>query len=65
LWISKVNTVGQIIFAGLVLGVLSTEYNPKPLLLIGIALVAVLTFFSGAFYIRDWILHMNKEAGAS
>jgi cardiolipin synthase (CMP-forming) len=64
LLISKVNTAGQIIFAGLVLGVLSTDYNPRPLLVIGIALVAALTVLSGAFYIRDWILHMNKEEGS-
>jgi cardiolipin synthase (CMP-forming) len=65
LWISKVNTAGQIIFAGLVLGVLSTDYNPKPLLTVGIFLVAALTILSGAFYIRDWVLHMGREEGAT
>jgi cardiolipin synthase (CMP-forming) len=65
LWISKVNTAVQIIFAGLVLGVLSTDYNPKPMLVIGIAIVAALTVLSGAFYLRDWARHMNKNGSAT
>jgi cardiolipin synthase (CMP-forming) len=63
LWISKVNTVGQIIFAGLVLGVLGMNYDLKLLLTLGTVLVAALTILSGAFYIRDWVLHMNREQG--
>jgi cardiolipin synthase (CMP-forming) len=65
LWISKVNTVGQIVFAGLVLGVLSTDYNPQPLLTIGIVAVAVFTVLSGAFYMRDWVLHMSKNGSGA
>jgi hypothetical protein len=29
-----------------------------PLLFVGFALVAILTFGSGALYMRDWLLHM-------
>ena len=55
---SKVNTVGQIVLAGLVLGLLGLEVSLEPLLFTGIASVAILTFGSGALYMRDWLLHM-------
>jgi cardiolipin synthase (CMP-forming) len=55
---SKVNTVGQIILAGVVLGLLGLEISLVPVLYVGFAVVAVLTFASGALYIRDWLLHM-------
>jgi cardiolipin synthase len=61
LWVSKVNTVAQIAFAGLVLGVLSTDLNAKPILLIGTAIVAGFTILSGAFYMRDWVRHMGHN----
>jgi cardiolipin synthase len=55
---SKVNTVGQIILAGLVLGLLGLRVSLEPLLFTGFALVAILTFGSGALYMRAWLLHM-------
>jgi cardiolipin synthase (CMP-forming) len=55
---SKVNTVGQIMLAGVVLGLLGLEIGVIPALYVGFTLVAVLTFGSGALYIRDWLLHM-------
>jgi cardiolipin synthase len=55
---SKVNTVGQIILAGLVLGLLGLKVSMEQLLFAGYALVAILTFSSGALYMRDWLLHM-------
>lgn len=61
LWISKVNTVAQITFAGLVLGILTTDYNPKPLLAVGVLIVACLTVASGTYYMRDWVKHMNQN----
>lgn len=63
--ISKVNTAVQIAFAGLVLGVLSTDINAKPILLIGTLVVAVLTILSGAYYMRDWTSHMNLDVRKS
>jgi cardiolipin synthase (CMP-forming) len=56
--ISKINTAVQIAFAGVVLGLLSTDYNLRPLLLAGTAIVAALTVASGAYYMRDWARHM-------
>ena len=58
LWISKVNTVAQIAFIGVVLGALTFNLDMQPLLLFGVAIVAVLTVLSGAFYMRDWMRHM-------
>ena len=55
---SKVNTVGQIVLAGVVLGLLGLSVSLEPLLYTGFALVSVLTFGSGALYMRDWLLHM-------
>jgi cardiolipin synthase len=55
---SKVNTVGQIVLAGLVLGLLGLKISLEPLLYAGFVSVAILTFGSGALYMRDWLLHM-------
>lgn len=55
---SKVNTVGQIVLAGLVLGLLGLKISLEPLLSAGFVSVAILTFGSGALYMRDWLLHM-------
>jgi cardiolipin synthase (CMP-forming) len=55
---SKVNTAGQIVLAGFVLGVLGLNIDLHPLLGAGFIAVAILTFGSGALYMRDWILHM-------
>ena len=55
---SKVNTVGQIVLAGVVLGLLGLDMSLDPLVFTGFALVAVLTFGSGALYMRAWLLHM-------
>ena len=57
---SKVNTAGQIILAGLVLGLLGLEVSMEQVLVAGYAVVAILTFGSGALYMRDWLLHMAK-----
>ena len=58
--ISKLNTVAQIAFAGIALAVLSSSFNPTLVITIGGLIVALLTLASGGFYIRDWIVHMNK-----
>lgn len=59
LWVSKVNTVAQIAFAGTVLLGLSTEMHMTMLLTAGTVMVAALTLASGAVYMRDWVRHMN------
>ena len=55
---SKVNTAGQIVLAGVVLGVLGLNIDLHPLLGAGFIAVAILTFGSGALYMRDWLRHM-------
>ena len=55
---SKVNTAGQIVLAGVVLGVLGLKIDLHPVLSLGFIAVAILTFGSGALYMRDWLYHM-------
>jgi len=57
---SKVNTAGQIVLAGVVLGVLAVKIDPISLLDVGYLAVAILTFGSGALYMRDWFHHMTN-----
>jgi cardiolipin synthase (CMP-forming) len=59
LQISKVNTVAQIFFAGVLLLALSTKLPLDLTLEAGEILVAVLTLASGAVYMRDWVRHMS------
>lgn len=60
LFISKANTAAQIILAGFVLGILSTDTQLDLILNLGMIAVALLTIASGAFYLRDWAAHMNR-----
>jgi cardiolipin synthase (CMP-forming) len=55
---SKVNTVGQIVLAGVVLGLLGLNMSLDPLVFTGFAFVAILTFGSGALYMHAWVKHM-------
>src|SRR5947208_6321230 len=64
LLVSKLNTVAQIVLALFVLAALGFRFNAdiatKPLM----ALVALLTLLSIAFYLAEWVRHMNGvEAG--
>ena len=43
---------------GLVLGLLGLEVSMEQMLFAGYAFVAILTFGSGALYMRDWLHHM-------
>ena len=61
LWISKLNTVVQIIFVGLVLGALGLKFEAHLLLLGGSFVVAGFTLVSGAFYMRDWVRHVGDN----
>lgn len=63
--VSKVNTAAQIVYAALVLALFGYGINAGPLLTLVMVLVAVLTLLSVAFYVRDWVRHMNSaEAGS-
>jgi cardiolipin synthase (CMP-forming) len=62
LWISKVNTAWQIVFAGGVLGFLAIGFDAQWPIFAGALVVGVLTALSGAFYMRDWVRHMSSNA---
>lgn len=63
LWISKVNTTGQILLAGAALAALGFGLEMGPLFNAGIAATAALTAASGAFYLRNWTRHMSSDQG--
>ncbi|MDP4822364.1 MAG: CDP-alcohol phosphatidyltransferase family protein [Aestuariivirgaceae bacterium] len=58
LMISKINTTGQILLAGVVLGALGFGFADHDLLQIGYFAVGALTIASGGAYLRSWIAHM-------
>jgi cardiolipin synthase len=60
LLVSKLNTVAQILFACLVLAGLGLGFNPGPLQPILMGAVAVLTLASVAFYVAEWVRHINR-----
>jgi len=62
LWVSKLNTVAQIFFLGLVLAQLSFAIAPPQLIMSFAWVVAGLTLASGLAYMKDWIVHMNGSA---
>src|SRR5215210_1938350 len=61
LLVSKLNTVAQILFACLVLAALGLGFNPGPLQPILMGLVAILTLVSVAFYVTEWVRHINRS----
>ena len=61
LLVSKLNTVAQILFAGLVLGSLGLKFDPGWLLPALMAAVAALTLLSVAAYVREWVRHMGAS----
>jgi cardiolipin synthase (CMP-forming) len=63
--VSKVNTAGQIVLAGVVLAVLGLGLNTAGLLVAGYLAVAALTVTSGALYMLGWIKHMANGREAS
>jgi cardiolipin synthase (CMP-forming) len=64
LTISKVNTVAQIVLAALVLAEKGFHFNAALLSTIVVLLVAVLTVLSIAFYLAEWVRHMNSFGAA-
>jgi cardiolipin synthase (CMP-forming) len=59
LWVSKLNTTAQIVYAGVALGFLAFQLNTPFILTISIVSVAVLTILSGGLYMRAWVRHMS------
>jgi cardiolipin synthase len=57
--VSKLNTVAQILFAGFVLAALGFNLDADRVRQVLMALVAVLTLLSVAFYLREWVRHMG------
>lgn len=64
LLISKANTAGQIVLAGLVLGELALGLGLGPIITVLIWTVGALTILSAVFYLLHWVKHMATE-GAS
>jgi cardiolipin synthase len=59
LLVSKLNTVAQIVLALLVLGALAFGFAAEVAIMTATAVVAVLTLLSIAFYVAEWVRHMN------
>lgn len=62
LWISKVNTVAQIAYAGVSLMLLAIDRHWDQTLWYGAAGVGVLTALSGLSYLQAWVAHMAGAA---
>jgi cardiolipin synthase (CMP-forming) len=63
LLVSKLNTVAQIVFACLVLGSLGLHFDARLAENFLMALVAILTLLSVAFYVLEWGRHMSEVDG--
>jgi cardiolipin synthase len=59
LLVSKLNTVAQIALALVVLGALGFAFDADVAIVMLTALVAALTLLSIAFYVAEWVRHMN------
>ena len=57
--VSKLNTVAQIVLALVVLGALGFKFDAEVVIVTLTALVAALTLLSIAFYVAEWVRHMN------
>jgi cardiolipin synthase (CMP-forming) len=64
LLVSKLNTVAQIALACVVLAALGFDLNAGMAILALTALVAALTLISVAFYVVEWMRHMNAAERA-
>ena len=60
LLVSKANTVAQILLATLVLAEQAFDFDAVMATKLLMALVAVLTLLSIAFYLAEWVRHMNS-----
>jgi cardiolipin synthase len=59
--VSKVNTVAQIVFAGLVLASLGFHWQVEAAVQALMAVVAALTLLSIGFYLAAWVRHMAES----
>jgi cardiolipin synthase len=62
--VSKANTAAQIVLATLVLAEQGFGFDAALVSKIVIGLVAVLTLLSMAFYLAEWLRHMNSFGAA-
>jgi cardiolipin synthase len=60
LFISKVNTAAQILFAGLILLSLGFKFELDVTLTLAMFVVAALTLLSVGAYVREWVHHMGS-----
>jgi cardiolipin synthase len=60
LLVSKANTVAQIVLATLVLAEQAFGFDAMLVAELTMALVAILTLLSIAFYLAEWVRHMNS-----
>jgi len=60
LLVSKANTVAQILLATLILAEQAFSFDARGATELTMALVAVLTLVSIAFYLAEWVRHMNS-----
>jgi cardiolipin synthase len=58
LMVSKLNTVAQVAFAGLVLASLGYGFRASPYDIFLMALVAILTLLSVCLYFNEWVRHL-------
>src|SRR3954469_9822735 len=57
--VSKLNTVAQIVLAGVVMAALGFDFDVSVAMMLLTPLVAALTLLSVAFYVAEWVRHMN------
>jgi len=58
--VSKFNTVAQIALACVVMAAIGFGFDATMVVLALTALVAALTLLSIAFYVAEWVRHMNR-----
>jgi cardiolipin synthase len=58
--VSKANTVAQIVLAAFVLAEHGFGFGADSLSVALVAVVAILTLLSIAFYLAEWLNHMNS-----
>ena len=61
--VSKLNTVAQVVLALIVLAARGYNFDADIAIALTIAVVTVLTSLSVAFYVAEWVRHMNATDG--